>query len=72
MSYRSGDSAVFNASLWRPLRLLNYCRMVIAGLLLVIILSSGLELLGKHNPRLFILASASYVFFSLTLGVPSH
>ena len=54
------------------MRLLNYCRMVIAGLLLVIILTSGLELLGKHNPRLFILARASYVFFSLTLGVSSH
>jgi hypothetical protein len=72
MSDPSGDSAVFNASLWRPLRLLNYCRMVIAGLLLVIIRSSGLEWLGKHNLRLFTLASASCVFSSLTLGVPSH
>jgi two-component system sensor histidine kinase PilS (NtrC family) len=72
MHHPSGDSTVVHASLWKPLRLFNYYRLAIAGLFLVVILSAGSEVLGKHSPHLFVGANALYVFFSLALSVSNH
>jgi two-component system sensor histidine kinase PilS (NtrC family) len=72
MQYPSGDSAAANASLWKPLRLFNYYRLAIGGLFLVVILSAGPEVLGKHNPHLFVAGNALYVFLSLALSVSNH
>jgi two-component system, NtrC family, sensor histidine kinase PilS len=72
MPYPSGDSSVVNASLWKPLRLFNFYRLGIAGLFLIIILSTGPELLGKHDAHLFVAANALYVFLSLALSVSGY
>jgi hypothetical protein len=72
MHHPSGGRSAVNASLWKPLRLFNFYRLAVAGLLLVVILSAGPEVLGKHNPHLFLATNALYVFFSFALSVSSH
>lgn len=67
-----GDRSVVRASLWKPLRLFNYYRLAVAGLFLVVILSTGPEVLGKHDPHLFVASNALYVFLSLALSVSNY
>ncbi len=68
------DAAGLNMSdkpQWKPLRVFNLYRIIIAGLLLALVLTGGPRFLGEYNPDLFIAVSTVYILISLTLIVAS-
>lgn len=55
-----------DANSWRPLRLLNLYRLVLSGLFVVLFFTGPAQnILGKHNPGLFEIASILYLAFSI-------
>ena len=56
---------------WKPLRVFNIYRIIIAGLLLALVLTHGPRFLGQYNLDLFIAVSSLYILVSLTLIVAS-
>lgn len=58
---------------WRPLRLLNLYRMVIAGLFLVMVLTSGnIEPLATHNHDLFLYTALAYLITGILFSFAIH
>ena len=60
---------------WRPLRLLNFYRMILSGLFVAIhLFGPAQEILGKHSPWLFEITSIAYLVFSFVCSytIRSH
>jgi two-component system sensor histidine kinase PilS (NtrC family) len=58
-----------DALTWKPLRLLTFYRLILAGMLLVLYLGlEGNSTLGGTNPALYTLACIFYIGFSLVAG----
>jgi two-component system sensor histidine kinase PilS (NtrC family) len=58
-----------DALTWKPLRLLTFYRLILAGMLLVLYLGlEGNSSLGGTNPALYTLACVFYIGFSLVAG----
>ncbi|MDD3517096.1 MAG: ATP-binding protein [Chromatiales bacterium] len=67
------DAREDRTSPWRPLRLFNLYRMIIAGFLLVTILSgAGPSVLGRLSPALFTWVTGTYLATSLALSLASR
>ena len=66
----SNDNAiVINSDPWSPLQLYSIYRLVLAGVLLIVTLSSVIPLeLGMQEPRVFSWAANSYIVFAV-LGI---
>jgi two-component system, NtrC family, sensor histidine kinase PilS len=58
-----------DALTWKPLRLLTFYRLILAGMLLVLYIGlEGNSTLGGTNPALYTLACIFYIGFSLVAG----
>lgn len=57
-----------NALTWKPLRLLTFYRLILAGLLTVLFYSLSDTGFGSHNPTLYNLTCLLYLGFSLVAG----
>ncbi|MDT8404581.1 two-component system sensor histidine kinase NtrB [Sulfuriflexus sp.] len=60
-------------NVWRPLRLLNLYRMILAGLFLVLSLSTGdIQPLAEHNHRLFQYSAFAYLLAGILFSFAIH
>jgi len=66
---RFPDHERLDALTWKPLRLLTFYRVILAGLLLVLFFASGnISALGLYQPALYTVTCTLYLGFSLLAG----
>jgi two-component system sensor histidine kinase PilS (NtrC family) len=64
----TADLAVRDSLTWKPLRLLSFYRLILAGLLTVLFYGLSETGFGSANPALYILTCIVYIGFSLVAG----
>jgi two-component system sensor histidine kinase PilS (NtrC family) len=63
------DHERLDALTWKPLRLLTFYRVILAGLLLVLFFAIGdISILGRQDPTLYSITCSLYLGFSLVSG----